>query len=254
MRTNTQQREISSDTGAYAAGLHGEQSKVAGAAFDEGAPIYERADAVIANNQSGGAGYFAEAHHTASLNIDANYKDLSINADRMGSTAFGSPDIVLNNGEQFNPKFYDTAHGSYHAGAELVDTGSDLAAKYAGQTILVPSDQLAETHQLHVQAIQAAYDQGDAVKAHALESVRYDDHIHSGGVESQPLTYSEAQAGADGIRHGDLPSYVGEDTGLFGTASDSAMLAASIALATAIGPQLVSDAAKVLRVLTPTEN
>lgn len=247
MRTSAQQRDISSDAGAYATGLQGEQSRAAGEAFDEGAPIYERADAPIANNQNGGAGFFAEAHHTASLNIDANYKDVSVSADRLGSTAFGSPDIVLNNGEQFNPKFYDTASGSYHAGAELVDDGSGLAAKYAGQTILVPSDQLGEAQQMHAHAIQEAYDQGDATKAHALESVRYDDHIHSGGVESQPLTYEGAHAGADGIRHGDLPGYVGEDTGLFGTAGESAMLAASIALATTIGPQLVGDAAKVLR-------
>ena len=87
MRTNAQQRDISSDAGAYAAGLQGEQSRAAGTAFGEGAPIYTRADAVIANNHSGGAGFFAEAHHTASLNIDANYKDLSVNADRLGSTA-----------------------------------------------------------------------------------------------------------------------------------------------------------------------
>ncbi len=247
MHTSPQQREISSDAGALAAGLEGEQSKVAGAAFDEGAPIFKDADPVIVNNQNGGAGFFAEAHHTASLNIDANYKDLSVSADRLGSTAFGSPDIVLNNGEKFNPKFYDTASGSYGAGAELVGNGDGIAAKYAGQTILVPSDQLAEAQQLHAQAIQEAYDKGEAAKAHALESVRYDDHIHSGGVESQPLTYEGAHAGADGIRHGDLPAYAGENTGLFGTAGESAMLAASIALATTIGPQLVGDAAKVLR-------
>jgi len=247
MRTNAHQPDISSDAGAYAAGLQSEQSKSADAAFGEGAPIYERAEAVIADNQSGGAGYFAEAHHTASLNIDANYKNLSISADRLGSTEFGSPDIVLNNGEQFNPKFYETASGSYRAGAELIDSGSGLVAKYSGQTILVPSDQLAEAQQLHAQAIQEAYDQGDAVKAHALESVQYDDHIHSGGVQSQPLSYDEAQAGTDGIRHGNLPGYVGEDTGLLGTAGESAMLAASIALATTVGPQLVGDALKVLR-------
>ena len=170
MRTNPQPRDISSDAGAYAAGLEGEQSSAASAAFDTGAPIYERADAVIANNQNGGAGFFAEAHHTASLNIDANHKDLPVFADRLGSTAFGSPDIVLNNGDKFNPKFYDTASGSYHAGAELVDDGSGLSAKYAGQTILVPSDQLADAQQLHAKAIQDAYDQGDAAKAHALEN------------------------------------------------------------------------------------
>lgn len=247
MRTNAQPRDSSTDAGAHAASLQGEQARKADASFAEGAQIYGPARPVIANNQDGGAGFFAEAHHTASLNIDANDKDLSVSADRLGSTVFGSPDIVLNNGEQFNPKFYDTASGSYGAGAELVGNGDGIAAKYAGQTILVPSDQLIDAQQLHAQAIQEAYDQGFAAKAHALESVRYDDHIHSGGVESQPLTYEGARAGAEGIRHGDYPSYVGEDTGLFGTAGESALLAATISLAATIGPQLFADAEKILR-------
>lgn len=48
----------------------------------------------------------------------------------------------------------DTASGSYGAGAELVHNGDSLVAKYAGQTILVPSDQLANAQQLHAHAIQ----------------------------------------------------------------------------------------------------
>ena len=69
-------------------------------------------------------------------------------------------------------------------------------------------------------------------RAHALEAVRYDDHTHSGGVKSPPLTCEDTE----GIRHGDLPGYVGEDTGLFGTVGESARLAASIALATPLAP------------------
>lgn len=247
MQSKNSTRDITSDAGAYAASVQGEQAKAEGEAYDTGAPTFDKAHPVIAENQSGGAGYFAEAHHTASLNIEANYKHMSVSAERLGSTAFGSPDIVLNTSGKFNPKFYDTASGSYHAGAELIGDGGGLVAKYAGQTIIVPADQLAETQQLHRQAIGDAFDQGDIDKAHALESVQYEDHIHSGGVESIPLTYADAQAGTDGIRHNVLPEYVGEDTSLLGTSGENALLAASIALATTICPQVIGDVAQVLR-------
>lgn len=246
MRTNVPTRDPSTDAGAFASAQHGAQATVADAAFDEGAPVFDRANDVISNNQNGGAGFFAEAHHTASLNIDANAKDASVSADRLGSTAFGSPDIVLNSGEQFNPKFYETAGGSYCAGAELTDDGGHVAAKYAGQTIIVPSDQLEQVQHLNQQAIAEAFATGDVAKAHALESVQYDDHIHSGGVESMPLTYHDAQVGAADIHDEVMPDYVGEDTGLLESAGEGALLSASIAIATTIGPQLISDAMSIL--------
>lgn len=216
-------------------------------AYTSGAPTYDAAHNVIANNESGGAGYFAEAHHTASLNIDANYKDVPVSADRLGSTAFGSPDIRLNNGDLFNPKFYATAGESYGAGAQLVGSGVDVTAKYAGQTIIVPSDQLQQAQHMHQQAIAVAMAHHDVARTHALQSVSYDDHIHHGGVESQRLSYAEAHAGAEEIRNGYLPDYVGADSPLLGTGGEGALLAASIALATTIGPQLVKDAADVFR-------
>lgn len=247
MQKKIQPADTSSDAGAFAAGQSGAASKDASEAYAQGAPIFDRANDSIANNQSGGAGYFAEAHHTASMNIDANSKDIRVNADRLGSTAFGSPDIVLNTGEQFNPKFYETASGSYGAGAELVNNDGILIAKYAEQTIIVPSDQLDQVQQMHQQAIQKALELDETEKLRALESLRYDDRIRFDGAESQPLTYEEAQAGAEGIRGSELPGYVGEDTGLFGTATENALLAASIALATSVGPQLIGDTANVVR-------
>lgn len=247
MQTRKPTSDPSSDAGGYAAAQQGQQAREDNASHAAGAPTYEAADAVIANNQSGGAGYFAEAHHTASLNIDANFKDIHVSADRLGSTAFGSPDIVLNQGDKFNPKFYDTAEGSYKAGADMVGEGSDVAAKYAGQTIIVPSDQLEQVQAEYQRAIADAAAQGDVARVQALESIKFDDHIHHGGVESMPLSYADAQAGAEGIRHGDLPGYVGEDSTLLGTGGEGALLAASIALAATMGPQLVRDAADVLR-------
>ena len=129
MHTTRQHEDASTDAGAYAAGLAGQQAYHAQQAFNAGAPTYDAAHNVIANNANGGAGYFAEAHHTASLNIDANHQDLGTSAERVGSTAFGSPDIVVD-GVQFNPKFYESAQQSYQAGAQLVgDDGVRLSTR-----------------------------------------------------------------------------------------------------------------------------
>ena len=244
--TRQPHRDTSTDAGAYAAGLSGAQAYQHQQAFDSGAPTYDAAHNVIANNASGGAGYFAEAHHTASLNIDANHQDLGTSAERLGSTAFGSPDIVVD-GVQFNPKFYESAQQSYQEGAQLVGEGDAIAAKYAGQTIIVPADQLAQAQQLHTEAIAQAYAANDLPRAQALESIDYADHITQGGAESLPLTYAEAQEGAHSIRDGALPDYVGADSSVLGNAGEGALLAASIALATSIGPQLMTDVANAAR-------
>lgn len=246
MQEKRQKPEAAAEAATYAAGLAGQQASRDQQAFDAGASIYDASHNVIASNVSGGAGYFAEAHHTASLNIDANSQGLAIGAERVGSSAFGSPDIIVN-GIQFNPKFYQSAHESYSAGARLVGEGEHIAAKYAGQVIIVPSDQLDQAQQLHSQAIAEAYAVNDVPRAHALESIQYADRINHGGAESMPLSYDEAQEGADVIRSGALPDYVGEDATLLGNVGEGALLAASIAMATSIGPQLMTDVADTVR-------
>lgn len=246
MQENKQKPDVTAEAGSYASGLAGQQAFQDQQAFGAGASIYDAAHNVIANNASGGVGYFAESHHTASLNIDANFQGLGTSAERVGSTAFGSPDIVVN-GMQFNPKFYQSAHESYSAGAQLVGQGDTITAKYADQVVIVPSDQLDQAQQLHSQAIAEAYALNDMPKAHALESIQYADHIDHGGAESMPLSYAEAQEGAQGIRDGGLPDYVGADSTLLGNAGEGALLAASIAMATSIGPQLMTDVADVVR-------
>ncbi|WP_367068586.1 hypothetical protein [Oryzisolibacter sp. LB2S] len=246
MQSKQHRSDASTEAGTYAAGLEGQQAYNDRVAYGAGAPIYDDAHNVIANNASGGAGYFAEAHHTASLNIDAKYQGLDFSAERLGSTAFGSPDIVVA-GVQFNPKFYQTAQDSYNAGAQLINDGGTITAKYADQIIVVPSDQLAQVQQLHSQAIAEAYASNDVQSAHALESIQYADRIDYGGAQSLPLSYADAQEGAEGIRDGVLPGYVGEDSTLLGNVGEGALLAVAVALATSIGPQLMSDVAETLR-------
>lgn len=231
----------------FVAAQSGETARSADEAHREAHGIFENAESVIANNEHGGAGYFAEAHHTASLNIDAAAAGTSVRAERLGSTEFGSADILLDDGAAYNPKFYATAKQSYDAGAELVGSGEEMSAKYAGQTIIVPADQIDSVRQYHREAIDLAIADGDVVRREALKAVTFSDRIVHQGVSSQPLTYDEAQAGAETIRKGELPAYAGEDATLFEAGAEGALFASTIALATTVAPQLFRDVVRVAK-------
>lgn len=164
--------------------------------------------AKISGNINGGAGYFAETHHAASFNVNQADAGLEDRATLINSNTFGSIDILTDSGVAANPKFYATASESYGAGAQLVEQDSDITAKYAGQDIIVPQDQLSEVLRLHQQQLDWAQQTGNVAQFDALSSIRFSDHVlSSNGVASSPLTYQEAQLGAEQIRQGALPEY-----------------------------------------------
>lgn len=164
--------------------------------------------AKISGNVNGGAGYFAETHHAASFNVNQADAGLEDRATLINSHAFGSIDILTDSGVAANPKFYATASESYAAGAQLVEQDADITAKYAGQSIIVPQDQLDEVSRLHQQQLDWAQQTGNAAQFDALSSIRFSDHVvSSNGVASSPLTYQDAQLGAEQVRQGVLPEY-----------------------------------------------
>lgn len=162
----------------------------------------------IVNNHQGGAGYFAETHHTASFNvnqIDQSHAELAIQLD---SRAFGSVDIQTSTGEFYNPKYYATADQSYQAGAEIIHGADGLVAKYAGQHIVVPSDQLEQVLQHHHHALALAQSQGNMDYYNALSNIDFTDRVvGADGVSSTPLTYHEAQQGTLAMQNGTMPEY-----------------------------------------------
>jgi hypothetical protein len=241
----TKPRDTTSDAMAAGGALHGQAEGAQAAAYAQAAPTFTDADPVIRNNAAGGAGYFAEAHHTASFNVDAGAKERGEHAERLGSTAFGSPDIRMDDGSTYNPKYYSTAEASYSAGAEVAQDDAGWQAKYAGQTILVPSDQLHDIQDLHARDIAAAQAAGDHTRVEALNSIQFRDHIDHQGVQSQPLSYAEAHQGADHFRDGVLPAYAGEDTNALEAGAEAGLLSAVIALATTLGPGLIGDLRKL---------
>lgn len=162
------------------------------------------------------------------MNIDANSRNLDASAERVGSTAFGSPDVV--DGVQYNPKFYQSASESYGAGAQVVGEGAQATASTPGRPSSCRPTSWNKSQQLHDHAIQSAHAAGDVARVQALESIRYADHIDQGGAQSLPLSHAEAHQGAEDIRAGALPGYVGDDSTLLGNAGEGALLAAAIAL------------------------
>lgn len=213
-------------------------SNAADQAFDD----FKGNSVQIDNNVNGGAGYFAETHHAASFNVNQANAGLDEQATLVNSREFGSVDIQTDAGIAANPKFYSTAEQSYSAGAILDTDSSDIVAKYAGQQIIVPQDQLSEVLRLHQQHLDAAYASGDTSQYNALSSISFSDHVvGQNGVGSTPLTYQEAQFGTEQFRHGTLPDYA-HNTSLLGHASavgESTLLSVGLVSAIELAPALV---------------
>ena len=108
-----------SDASAYAAAMQADEAAQLDRTFHIAGQEFIDADAEISGNLKGGAGYFAEVHHTASYNVAADVAGQTQMADRLDSHTYASVDIVTPDDRDFNPKYYATPQGSYHAGMVL---------------------------------------------------------------------------------------------------------------------------------------
>lgn len=197
----------------------------------------------INNNQFGGAGYFAETHHAASYNVNQANAAQDERAQLVNSREFGSVDIKTDSGMAFNPKYFATAEQSYAAGAELFTNESgELVAKYAGQQIIVPSDQYHEISILHQRHLEQVYASGQIDQYEALRQISFTDRmVDAKGIESLPLSYAEAQAGKQALQSGESPSYAQhhsfmDDVGNF---AGSSTMAVAFVSAIELGPILL---------------
>lgn len=212
------------------------------------ASVFEPAEPVITRNEAGGHGFYAEAHHTASFEINAGVAGADVHAQRPGSNDFASADVVLSTGETFQVKFYETAADTWRASSELLTTADGPVAKYAGDTIVVPSDQLADIQARHQAAINEAVARGDLAEADALRALTFDDQvIGPDGVTSLPLSYDEAQQGVVALQNGELPEFAGAELNLGAEVMEGALLAAAMSAAVTMGPDLVRSVGQVLR-------
>ena len=197
----------------------------------------------INNNQFGGAGYFAETHHAASYNVNQANSAQDDRAHLMNSREFGSVDITTDSGLAFNPKYFATAEQSYAAGSELLtDESGTLVAKYAGQQIIVPSDQYDEISTIHQRHLEQAQTSGQIDQYEALNQIRFTDRIvDTNGIESLPLSYAEAHAGRQALQSGETPNFAQQHSHLDGAGefAGSAIMAVAFVSAIELGPSLL---------------
>ena len=151
----------------------------------------------INGNTFGGAGYFAETHHAASYNVNQANQSGGDVADLVNSREFGSVDIQTASGMAFNPKYFSTPEQSYAAGAELIyDDNGEMVAKYSGQQIIVPSDQLAQIQQLHQYQIEQAQASGQLEQVEALNQISFTDRMMDvNGMSSNPFKLCRSTTG-----------------------------------------------------------
>ena len=245
MTKNIVEVSPTSDASAFAAAMQADEAAQQDHAFELAGQEFVSANGEISGNLKGGAGYFAEVHHTASYNIAADAAGQTQMADRLDSHVYASVDIATPDDRDFNPKYYATPQGSYHAGMVLEP---DDTAKYAGQTIVVPPEQLVQVQTMHDADMQAAMMDGDQSRLEALQSVQFSDHVTGvDGVASQPLSYMDAQQGAESMRQGLLPGWVGESMSLPMEALDGALISAGMYAGVQLAPALLRMAGDLAR-------
>lgn len=197
----------------------------------------------ITNNQFGGAGYFAETHHAASYNVNQANSAQDDRAHLVNSREFGSIDITTDSGLAFNPKYFATAEQSYAAGAKLfTDESGALVAKYAGQQIIVPSDQYHEISMLHQRHLEQAQTSGQIDQYEALSQISFTDRIvDTNGIESLPLSYAEAHAGKQALQSGETPFFAQQHSFIDGAGefAGSSITAVAFVSAIELGPVLL---------------
>ena len=207
-----------------------------------------------ANNHVGQlSGFYAEAFHAGSFNVNAAKAGSEYRAFREGSTANGSSDIGTNWGEDYGSKYNKTPQQSVARQAEAA-SGTEGVSKYDGQSRLIPSDQLDEGR-----SIADAKVAKEVARGNADTAARYDetganltDRVRApDGTESKPLTKAEAdqwaQDAKDGnVRHFEINNevFLKEHLAQIGKAAGGA---AAIAVALQLAPVVVGGLNRLIK-------
>lgn len=170
-------------------------------------------------------GDIAEVWHGGTFNIDAAQKSSTANAKVPRSTDFGSPDIVLDSGEEYQLKYYKNAKESAKAQAtsnkqaannqstkkgatERIESGKvgENASVYDGQGRVIPSDQLEDAKKvLDKKIAKEGINRPEEVgryqdtRDHITDRVENDE-----GVSSTPLTEEESRKIAKKAQDGEV--------------------------------------------------
>ena len=123
----------------------------AGRVFQERDKLIEALNAFKGNAKSIDflKGDIAEVWHGGTFNINAAQQSSTAHADVPRSTDLGSPDIVLNSGEEYQLKYYKTAKKSAEAQAMSNKQAANNPSTSTGATKRIESDKVNENASLY---------------------------------------------------------------------------------------------------------
>ena len=139
------------------------------------------------------AGFYAEAFHVGSFNINSAKNNSSYLATLENSNELASVDISTNWGDDYSLKYYKNAKQSLDKQAETLEGPGFPDSKYVGQKRLIPSDQLEEAKNEATKKIAKEVNRPDVAKRYQETKDNLTDRIQSpDGVKSDLLTKGEA--------------------------------------------------------------
>ncbi|XWN36818.1 MAG: hypothetical protein ROO71_12755 [Balneola sp.] len=198
-------------------------------------------------------GFYAEAYHPGSFNINAAKNQSSFNTFREGSTANGSSDIGTSWGEKYGAKYNNTHQRSLGRQAE-VSSNQEGTSKYSGQERLIPSDQLTDAQKAARDKVAKELSEENAETAARYKETgdRLTDRLRApDGTESKPLTKPDADQWAKDAKNGNVRHFeiqnevlLREHLTQIGKAAGGA---AAISVAIQAAPIIVSGINKLVR-------
>jgi hypothetical protein len=155
------------------------------------------------------AGFYAEAAHSGSFNINAALKDSPFRTNLEHSNELGSTDIGTNWGQEYSSKYYKYPDKSFDAQAETLKGPVHTQAIHHGKERLIPSDQLEEAkkeaaHRIAKEELNRPQvaERLNETKDHLTARVKAPD-----GTESDPLKKNEADNWAREVKKGDVKEF-----------------------------------------------
>lgn len=219
-------------------------------------------------------GDIAEFWHGGTFNIDAARKSSTAHAEVPRSRGLGSPDIVLDSGEKYQSKYYQTAKESAEVqatsykqaankpstkkgAAERIKSGkvSENDPLYGGQDRIIPSDQLGDAkkaldEKIAEESVKCPEEAGryQDTRNHITDKVENDE-----GVSSTPLTKEKSEEIAKAAQKGEVTpenvnltnkdiikmNYVMKNAVKAGL--QSAAIAAGISMVLSLGAKLIKE-------------
>lgn len=205
------------------------------------------------NNVASLGGFYAEAFHSGSFNINAAINNSPYQTSVPHSHTDASPDINTNWGQDISSKYYKTAQESLNHQAETLQGTGFTDSKYIGQERLIPSDQLNDAHKEALRKIaKETGNRPDVAERVRETNEQLTDRVKSpDGTESQPLSKDGANEWARDAKQGKIDTFNNPDSvsvmSHMREIGEAAGTAALISVAIQSAPVIIGGAKKLFQ-------